>query len=170
MTIFVRVAVCSPKTQRLITHYFKPSSGRESRKPDVNLRLTAHRFRKKFLAHSDCVCVRCPCAFRVLKDWTEFEIYVIVNDSYVSVGEAKLDEYHALEYIEIKESHRRRGLGSRLVRFIQRSLPECHVYGGVEPKSCHNLTALGRALIASCVRNGSLKYDNFLEASGPPSP
>lgn len=129
-----------------------------------------NRFRKKFAGHSNCICVKGPCVLRILNEWAEFELYVMINASLVRVGEARVDEHCALEYIEVEEFCRQKGLGSRLVRFMQQRFQKFHVYGGIERKSRHNLTVQGRALMKSCVRRGFLHHDNFLEASGPPSP
>lgn len=81
-----------------------------------------------------------------------------------------IDSDSALTHVSVDSLFQKQGIGTQLIRFINKHAPQFHVYAGVEHNSRYRLTQEGAALIQSCQRKGILDEEQVILNIVPTSP
>ncbi len=177
-----------PSKKGLITDYFKPLEPTKIKtekssfyKPKVDykksreyLKKHRHLYNASKTKNGYCYCAS--------SDFTEYAVYT-THDRFVRfrdqeifitrgtrIAEAKTDSDSALEHISVDERFRRQGIGKNLIRFINKHDQQFHVYAGVEYNSRYRLTEEGAALIRACEDSGILNNEQVILGTVPCSP
>lgn len=113
-------------------------------------------------------------------DFSEFNVYKIMGTTFkeledsmrTSIANAQVDGEGALSFISVKESYRRQGIGTEIIRFINERMPEKDfiIFGGQEHNSRYRLTEQGMNLIMSCLRKRIIQPRQFIGNEVPRSP
>lgn len=83
-------------------------------------------------------------------------------DAGTRIGTAEIDDDGALTLIEIHKEFRRKGLGAKLVKFINSACEKFTVFSGTECNSRYTLTHEGAKLIEHCVEKGILEHEQLI--------
>ncbi len=171
------------KSQKLITDFFKSSPEKKmNHYSAVRDYAKSYRYFKKFKSTSDAIRTYCGYCYRATGDFYEYNVYTTFDKFMIHHGKkifipaethiatASIDSDSALTHVSVDLLFQKQGIGTQLIRFINKCAPQFHVYAGIEHNSRYRLTQEGAALIQSCQRKSILDEEQVILNMVPTSP
>ena len=171
------------KSQKLITDFFKSSPEKKmSHYSAVRDYAKSYRYFKKFKPTSDAIRTYYGYCYRATGDFSEYNVYTTFDKYTIHdykkifikagthIATASIDSDSALTHVSVDSLFQKQGIGTQLIRFINKHAPQFHVYAGVEHNSRYRLTQEGAALIQSCQRKSILDEEQVILNIVPTSP
>lgn len=170
-------------SQKLITDYFKPSIEKRIHHYSATRDYPkSYRYFKKYKSISDAIRTHSGYCYRATGDFSEYNAYTTFDKLVVHqhknffikagthIATASIDSDSALTHISVDSLFQKQGIGTQLIRFINKHAPQFHVYAGIEHNSRYRLTQEGASLIQSCQRKGILDDEQVILNTVPTSP
>jgi GNAT superfamily N-acetyltransferase len=170
------------RTQRPLTNFFSPKEGVTLRKPIYTNPAKQRAYKKKVnedKEHVDNQFIWNNYVFKATNNFTLFKVTTLIPHSTATkhfdpgfpVASAEVDDGSALINIEVHKDFRRKGIGTRLIKFMNKVCEQFHVYIDKSHNSRYRLTEEGAALIYHCEKKeGILDHTQIIESTVPPSP
>lgn len=156
------------KTQRLITDFFKVKHKNSQKlitdyfKPSIEKRIhhysaahdyaKSYKYFKKYKPTSDAIQTYRGYCYRATSDFTEYNVYTTFDKFIIHqhkkifikagthIATASIDSDSALTHVSVDSLFQKQGIGTQLIRFINKHAPQFHVYAGIEHNSRYRLT------------------------------
>jgi GNAT superfamily N-acetyltransferase len=169
-------------TQRSLTSFFPPKEGVTLTKPTYTNPAKQRAFKRKVIKDKENVdnqFIWNDYVFKATNNFTHFEVTTLITrsmntkhfDPGFRVASAEVDDDSALINIEVHKDFRRQGIGTRLIKFMNKVCEQFHVYLDKSHNSRYRLTEEGAALIYSCEKHAEiLDHTQIIETTIPPSP
>lgn len=171
-------------SKRLITDFFKPTKITErtyyySPKTDY---AQSHRYLMQHKPGADAIQTRGGYCYRTTNQFSEYCVYTTMDTFVINKGKkefvkkgtkiatASIDDNSALTHITVETAYQRKGIGTELIRYINKCAPKFHVFAGTAHNSRYRLTEEGAILIQGCQQKGILDNEQVILDRVPMSP